>query len=108
MQKQLKNTIHVKKGDTVQILTGKDKGKVGEVIKIIKGKSQVVVEDINIKKKHIKPSKEGEVGKISEFEGPIHSSNVMLYSKENKLASRTGYKVDETGKKIRVLKKLLT
>jgi len=108
MQKQLKAPIHVKKGDTVQILTGKDKGKIGEITKIIKGKSQVVVEEINIKKKHVKPTKEGEVGKISEFEAPIHSSNVMLYSKENKLASRIGYKVDETGKKVRVLKKLLT
>lgn len=108
MQNSLKNLIHVKKGDTVQILTGKDKGKIGEVTKIIKSKSQVVVEEINVKKKHVKPSKEGEVGKISEFEAPIHSSNVMLYSKENKIASRIGYKVDDTGKKVRVLKKLLT
>jgi large subunit ribosomal protein L24 len=77
MKKELKNIIHIKKGDIVQILTGKDKGKVGEVTKIIKGKSQVVVEDINVKKKHIKPSKEGEVGKVSEFEAPIHSCNAL-------------------------------
>jgi large subunit ribosomal protein L24 len=108
MQKQIKNLVHVKKGDTVQILSGKDKGKIGEVTKIIQSKSQVVVEEVNIKKKHVKPTKEGEIGKISEFEAPIHSSNVMLYSKENKVASRIGFKVDETGKKVRVLKKLLT
>ena len=50
MQKQIKNLVHVKKGDTVKILSGKDKGKIGEVTKIIQSKSQVVVEEVNIKK----------------------------------------------------------
>lgn len=103
-----KNTfVHVKKGDTVKVLTGKDKGKIGEITKIIKSSGQVVIQDINIKKKHVKPKKEGEIGKILQFEAPIHSSNVMLYSIENKIASRVGYQNDESGKKVRVLKKLL-
>lgn len=107
MQKKKNTLIHVRKGDTVKILAGKDKGKVGEVTKIIKSSSQVVIQDINIKKKHVKPRKEGEIGKILQFEAPIHSSNVMLYSLENKIASRIGYQSDESGKKVRVLKKLL-
>jgi large subunit ribosomal protein L24 len=98
---------HVKKGDMVKILTGDDKGKVSEVLEVLQKTSQVVVKEVNVKKKHVKPRKEGDVGKIIQFEAPIHSSNVMLYSEENKIASRIGYQSDETGKKVRVLKKLL-
>ena len=67
----------------------------------------VVKKDINIKKKHIKPKKEGEVGRISQFEAPIDSSNVMLYNVEKKIASRICIQTDANGTKIRVLKKLL-
>ena len=97
---------HVKRGDTVKIISGKDKGKTGEILKILASTNQVIVKDINIKKKHIKPKKEGEVGRISQFEAPIHTSNVMLYSVEKKVASRISVQTDSTGKKIRVLKKL--
>ena len=55
----------------------------------------------------LKPRKEGEIGKILQFEAPIHSSNVMVYNSESKVASRVSYTKDESGKKIRVLKKLL-
>nr|ASO75973.1 ribosomal protein L24 [Storeatula sp. CCMP1868] len=107
MQKKQKSSVHIKKGDTVKILTGKDRGKIGEITKIIKNSNQVVVQDINVKKKHVKPRKEGEIGKILQFEAPIHSSNVMVYNPENQLASRVSYQKDESGKKVRVLKKLL-
>jgi len=99
---------HVKQGDTVKVISGKDKGKVGEITKIIKNENRVVVKEINIKRKHVKPRKEGDVGKISQFEAPIHSSNVMLYNQDKQLASRVGYKVDESGNKVRVFKKLLS
>jgi large subunit ribosomal protein L24 len=97
---------HVKRGDTVKIISGKDKGKTGEILKILASTNQVIVKDINIKKKHIKPKKEGEVGRISQFEAPVHTSNVMLYSVEKKVASRISIQTDSSGKKIRVLKKL--
>lgn len=97
---------HVKRGDTVKIISGRDKGKTGEILKILASTNQVIVKDINIKKKHIKPKKEGEVGRISQFEAPIHTSNVMLYSVEKKVASRVSIKTDPNGTKIRVLKKL--
>ena len=99
---------HVKQGDMVKIISGKDKGKVGEITKIIKNENRVVVKEINIKRKHVKPRKEGDVGKISQFEAPIHSSNVMLYNQDKQLASRVGYKADESGNKVRVFKKLLS
>jgi large subunit ribosomal protein L24 len=103
-----KNTIlHVKKGDTIKVISGKDKGKIGEVTQILRNSHQVVIKDINIKKKHIKPKKEGEVGRISQFEAPIDSSNVMLYNVEKKIASRICIQTDANGTKIRVLKKLL-
>jgi len=98
---------HLKQGDTVKIISGKDKGKIGEITKLVKATNQVVVKEINIKRKHVKPTKEGEVGKISQFEGPIHSSNVMLYSKESKVASRVTYQQNESGEKVRLFKKLL-
>jgi large subunit ribosomal protein L24 len=100
-------TLHIKKGDTIKVISGKDKGKIGEVTQILRNSHQVVIKDVNIKKKHIKPKKEGEVARISQFEAPIDASNVMLYSLEKKVASRIGMQIDANGTKIRVLKKLL-
>ena len=100
-------TLHIKKGDTIKVISGKDKGKIGEVTQILRNSHQVIIKDINIKKKHIKPKKEGEVGRISQFEAPIDSSNVMLYNVEKKIASRICIQTDANGTKIRVLKKLL-
>jgi large subunit ribosomal protein L24 len=99
---------HVKQGDKVKIISGKDKGKIGEIVRILKNENTVIVKEINIKRKHVKPRKEGDVGKISQFEAPIHSSNVMLYNQEKNLASRVGYKIDESGNKVRIFKKLLS
>ena len=99
---------HVKQGDTVKVISGKDKGKIGEIVRILKNENKVVVKEVNIKRKHVKPRKEGDVGKISQFEAPIHSSKVMVYNQEQQRASRVGYKTDESGNKIRVFKKLLS
>ncbi|KAK6154388.1 hypothetical protein DH2020_008636 [Rehmannia glutinosa] len=74
--------MHVKLGDTVKVISGKDKGKVGEVARIITHNSSIVIKDINLKTKHVKSKEEGEQGQIIKIEAPIHSSNVMLYSKE--------------------------
>ena len=97
--------MHVKKGDTVQVIAGKEKGKVGEITAVFPKKSQVVVEGVNIRTKHVKPRQEGESGQIMTSEFPIHSSNVMHYSKKQKVASRIGYQLTEDGRKVRVLKK---
>ncbi|MDJ0690060.1 MAG: 50S ribosomal protein L24 [Xenococcaceae cyanobacterium MO_188.B32] len=97
--------MHVKKGDTVQIISGRDKGKVGEVLETLPKTSKVVVKGVNVRTKHVKPQQEGESGQIATFEAPIHSSNVMLYSNKEKVASRIGYTFKEDGRKVRMLKK---
>jgi large subunit ribosomal protein L24 len=97
--------MHVKKGDTVQVISGKDKGKVGEILAVSPKDSAVVVKGVNMRTKHVKPKQDGESGQIKTYEAPIHSSNVMLYSTKQKVASRVGYTVNAEGKKVRVLKK---
>lgn len=97
--------MHVKTGDTVQVIAGKDKGKVGEVIKALPELSKVLVKGVNLKTKHVKPQQEGESGRIVTQEFPIHSSNVMLYSTKQNVASRISYTFTPEGKKVRKLKK---
>ena len=70
--------MKVKVGDQVKILAGKDKGKEGKIIKTLKKENKVVVEGINIVKKHLKPGRQNETGSIQEIEAPIHASNVKL------------------------------
>jgi large subunit ribosomal protein L24 len=101
----VRHRMHVKKGDTVQVISGKDKAKVGEVLRVLPQKSQVVVKGVNIKTKHIKPQQEGESGQVQTYEFPIHSSNVMLYSTKQNVASRVCYTYDDKGRKVRKLKK---
>lgn len=97
--------MHVKKGDTVQVIAGKDKGKVGEVLQVLPKMSRVIVEGVNIRTKHLKAKAEGESGQIDTREASIHSSNVMLYSTKEKVASRICYTFTEDGRKVRKLKK---
>jgi large subunit ribosomal protein L24 len=97
--------MHVKTGDTVQVIAGKEKGKVGEILRTIPKTSKVVVKGVNIRTKHVKPQQEGESGQIVTSEAPIHSSNVMLYSTKQKVASRICYTFNSEGRKVRMLKK---
>jgi large subunit ribosomal protein L24 len=97
--------MHVKKGDTVQVISGHDKGKVGEILRTLPKTSQVIVKGVNVRTKHVKPQQEGESGQIATFEAPIHSSNVMLYSTKEKIVSRVCYTFTEEGRKVRKLKK---
>jgi len=97
--------MHVKKGDTVQVISGKDKGKIGEIIKTLPKLSQVVIKGVNVRTKHVKPQQDGESGQITTFEAPIHSSNVMHFSKKEQKTSRICYTFTKEGKKVRMLKK---
>ncbi len=97
--------MHVKKGDTIQVISGRDKGKVGEVTDTLPKTSQVVVKGVNVRTKHVKPQQDGESGQIATIEAPIHSSNVMLYSTKEQVASRVSYTFTEEGRKVRMLKK---
>ena len=81
--------MKVKVGDNVRILAGKDKGKEGRIIKTLKKDNKVVVEGINIIKKHVKPNRMNEVGSIQEMEAPIHVSNVKVIVEEKKATKTT-------------------
>uniref|UniRef100_A0A0D9WTC8 KOW domain-containing protein n=1 Tax=Leersia perrieri TaxID=77586 RepID=A0A0D9WTC8_9ORYZ len=94
--------MHVRIGDTVQVIAGREKGKVGEVMRLYKHNSTVLVKDLNLKSKHKKGTGD-EPGEIVMIEGPIHSSNVMLFSKEKNVTSRVGHKFLEDGTKVRYL-----
>ena len=108
MKKKLEsynNKLHVKKEDTVIVITGKDKGKKGRVIVAYPRENRVLVEGVNMVKKHTKPSPKNPQGGIIEQEAPIHVSNVMLVDPKSGLPTRVGYKVLENGKKVRVAKR---
>jgi large subunit ribosomal protein L24 len=97
--------MHVKKGDTVQVIAGKDKGTVSEILQVLPKEGRVIVKGVNIRTKHVKPKAEGESGQITTEEASIDSSNVMLYSTKEKVASRISYSFTEDGRKVRKLKK---
>lgn len=97
--------MHVKKGDTVQVIAGRDKAKVGEILDVFPKTSKVLVKGVNVKTKHVKPQQEGESGQIVTQEAPINSSKVMLYSTKQNIASRICYTYTEDGRKVRMLKK---
>jgi len=101
----VRQKMHVKKGDTVQVITGKDRGVIGEIVAISAKKSQVIVQGVNMRTKHVKPQAEGESGQILTKEFPVHSSNVMLYSTKQKVASRVAHTFTDDGRKVRMLKK---
>jgi large subunit ribosomal protein L24 len=99
------NKLHVKKDDTVFVITGKDKGKKGRVIAAYPRENRVLVEGVNLVKKHAKPSQQNPQGGIVTQEAPIHVSNVMLIDPKSGEPTRIGYKVLDNGKKVRVAKK---
>ncbi|MFC6119248.1 50S ribosomal protein L24 [Macrococcoides bohemicum] len=96
--------MHIKKGDKVIVITGKDKGKTGTVIEALPKKDRVVVEGVNIVKKHQKPTQMNPEGGIVEFEAAIHVSNVMLIDPKTNKPTRVGTKIED-GKKVRVAKR---
>lgn len=97
--------IKLKKGDTVQVLSGKYKGKTGKVTATHPSENKVTVEGINIVKKHVKPNREYPQGAIVELTKPMWVSKVAIVDPTSKKPSRIGYKVDKDGNKVRVLKK---
>ena len=95
----------IKKGDNVIVITGKDKGKTGEVLKTLPFENRLIVKGINIRTRHVKPSQDGESGSIVTEEASLHASNVMLYSTDKKVASRVELVIQKDGSKKRRLKK---
>lgn len=96
--------MKIKKGDTVKIMTGKDKGKTGKVAKVIPSEEKIIVEGMNIKKKHMKPKKQGQKGHTAQISAPFYAANAMIVCSSCGKAARIGYKT-EGENKIRVCKK---
>lgn len=94
----------IKKGDQVLVTTGKDKGKKGEVIKILKDKNRILVQGVNLAKRHQKPSQINPGG-ITQKELSIHISNVALLDPKDGKATRIGYKILENGEKVRIARR---
>lgn len=96
--------LRIKKGDTVKVLSGNDKGKTGEVLEVIPKTEKILVKGINIKKKHVKPRRAGEEGGIISTEFPIHASKVNVVCPKCGKATRIGFEMDKDTK-VRVCKK---
>jgi large subunit ribosomal protein L24 len=96
--------MRIKKGDTVEVLSGNDKGKTGEVLEVMPKTNKIVVKGINVRKKHVKPRKQGEEGGIIPVECAIDSSKVNVVCPKCNKATKIGYNMEED-KKVRVCKK---
>jgi len=96
--------MKIRKDDIVLIISGKDKGRKGKVIEALPKEARVIIENINLRKKHIKPRKSGEKGQIVELPGPLNVSNVKIVCPRCSKAARVGYKL-EGKKKFRICKK---
>jgi large subunit ribosomal protein L24 len=97
--------VHVRKGDTVVVIAGKERGKRGKVLRVIPEKGRVIVERINMLKKHQRPTQKLRQGGIIEREGSLHISNVMLLDPRNDKPTRVGVRALSDGKKVRLARK---
>ena len=92
--------LHIRKNDTVMVITGESKGKIGKVLKVFPDKERVIVEGVNFIKRHTRPNQQNPQGGIIEKEAPIHISNVKLVQADQ--ATKVGYRTLKDGKKVRV------
>lgn len=99
------NKLHVKKDDNVIVITGKDKGKKGRVIAAYPRENRVLIEGVNMVKRHTRPNQANPQGGIIEREAPIHVSNVMHIDPKSGKPTRIGSKILDNGKKVRIAKR---
>ena len=98
------NQVHVRSGDTVVVLSGKDKGKQGKVLQVSPKEGKVIVEGLNVVTKHVKPRRQGEQGGIVEAEAAMYASKVQLVCPKCGKATRIAHKILDDGSKVRVCK----
>lgn len=98
------DSLHVKTGDMVFVISGKDKGKTGKVVKVFPNKGKVIVEGVNVVTKHVKPNALNPQGGVVTKPAAIFSSKVMLFDEKAGKPTRVGYRFDENGKKVRYSK----
>lgn len=96
--------MKIKKGDLVKIISGNDRGKQGKVLSVLLKEKKIVVDGINIKKKHVRPKQQGKKGELVRLPAPFPVSRVMLFCVKCKKAVRVGYKISEVDLKTRICK----
>jgi len=97
--------MYVKKDDTVYVVSGKDKGKTGKVLKVLRARNRALVENLNMVKRHQRPSQTNPTGGIVDKEASIHISNLMIYDQTEKKPTRIGHRTLSTGEKVRFSKR---
>ena len=100
----MSNKVHVKSGDLVQVINGKDRGLRGKIIAVSPAEGKVIVEGINKVTKHVKPKRAGEAGGLIPAESALYASKVQLVCPKCNRPTRTGKAIDKNGKKVRVCK----
>ena len=96
--------MKIRRGDTVVVTAGKDKGKTGQVLKVLHAKNKVVISDVNMRTRHKKKTP-NQAGEIIKYEASMSASNVSLIDPKTRKPTRAGWKIDEKGRKIRIAKK---
>lgn len=104
-EQKARQKVHVRKGDTALVITGKNAGKKGKVLSVIPDKSRVIIEGVNVVKRHSRPTQKVPQGGILQREAPIHSSNAMLFCNKCNSPTRVGKNILENGEKVRICKK---
>lgn len=99
------NKVHVKTGDTVVVINGKNRGRKGKVMQVSPAEDKVIVEGVNVVTKHVKPKKMGEQGGLVKAESALYASKVQLVCPKCGRPTRTGSKINAKGKKVRTCKK---
>ncbi len=97
--------MKIRKGDTVKVISGNDNGKIGKVLKTFPDDNRVIVEGVNLVKRHTRPSQKNRKGGIVEKEDSVNVSNVMLFDTRSNAPTRVGYKLLNDGTKVRINKK---
>lgn len=97
--------MKIRKGDTVKVIAGNDKGKVGKVLKVFPEKNRVIIEGVNLIKRHSRPTPKNRKGGIVEKEGPINASKAMFFDGRSNTVARIGHRILSDAKKVRINKK---
>ena len=103
-RRNIQAKMNVNRGDEIVVISGDDKGKIAKVLEVFRDNGKILVEGVNVIKKHRRAAGPGQEGEIIEMEAPIFASKVMLWDEANKKPSRVGHKVLDNGKKVRTLK----
>ena len=97
--------MKLKKGDTVKVISGNDRGKVGKILKVFPETNRIIIEGVKLIKRHTRPTQKNRKGGIIEKEGPVNSSNVIYFDSRSNTVARLGHRILTDGKKVRINKK---